>query len=557
VGRAVLILVALWIALAAAGAGVGFAVLRALPASPRGRAPDRLFFAWWVGTAALAWAAFALVPAVSLHGAAPWFVLAAAIIALYGLYRSREVLASVRMRAWVALAAVAVLVAERSVATGNLEDTGGYHWSLIQWYGEYGIAPGLGLFQWRLATHSSWLALTALLDVGALESRVATVANGVLFVGCLWFFVVCAIRWIRGCASLADRFALIALGFLLQLIAKWEMRASPSPDIPVLLAIVVVCWKALVDGEKESATSGDAFALALLAVVTVTFKLNALPLAVVCAVCFLLRDHAIPRARWKGVALLALVAAPLVVASWVSTGCPLFPSPWGCLEGPAAIGVAAARQYSAIIGATARHDIGQGLVLSACALAYLAWMRDKVTRYALRAPVAIALTGIAFTAFVAPTTRFAAGYLTILPALAFAQLTAAGGTTSAIATRAHAALASVVVAALAVALALPLYKEFIYPSLRQRHFDSWAERKRGDPAINAANPDWWLMPNRIDYRESFDPARAADFDYAVSPRMTCWNHPQPCASNATLSALPRVRLRDPERGLAGGFVRAR
>jgi hypothetical protein len=33
------------------------------------------------------------------------------------------------------------------------------------------------------------------------ESRVATVANGALFVGCLWFCVICAVRWIRGAAG--------------------------------------------------------------------------------------------------------------------------------------------------------------------------------------------------------------------------------------------------------------------------------------------------------------------------------------------------------------------
>jgi len=110
---------------------------------------------------------------------------------------------------------------------------------------------------------------------------------------------------------------------------------------------------------------------------------------------------------------------------------------------------------------------------------------------------------------------------------------------------------------LALAIAVPLYKEFIYGSLRARQFDTVAERKRGDPTINAPNPDWWLVPNRLDYRGRYDNARAVDFDYAVSPQMTCWNHPQPCASNPTLSALPHIRLRDPGRGLAGGFVRER
>jgi len=110
---------------------------------------------------------------------------------------------------------------------------------------------------------------------------------------------------------------------------------------------------------------------------------------------------------------------------------------------------------------------------------------------------------------------------------------------------------------LAIAIAVPLYKEFIYSSLRTRHFDSWAERKRGDVTINAPNPRWWLIPNRIGYLGRYETARAVDFDYAVSPQMTCWHHPQPCASNPPLSALPDLRLRDPNLGLAGGFARTR
>jgi hypothetical protein len=169
--------------------------------------------------------------------------------------------------------------------------------------------------------------------------------------------------------------------------------------------------------------------------------------------------------------------------------------------------------------------------------------------------MAIAVTGIAFTALIAPTTRFAIGYLTIIPALAVAHAAGNGPFVENVTPRGLATLRAGVVALLALAIAVPLYKEFIYSSLRGRHFDSLAERKRGDPTINALNPNWWLIPNRIDYRGPYLTARALDFDYAVSPQMTCWNHPQPCASNPTLSALPDIGLRDPARGLGGGFIR--
>jgi len=553
----VLTLAALWIAVSIVAIGVGSAVLRVITATACNRIADELFFAWWMGVAVLAWASFALANVTPLRDAMPWLTVASCVVAIWSLWHARNRWRALRPAAGILFVVLAVLLAERSVAVGNLEDTGGYHWSIIQWYESYGIPVGLGLFQWRLATHSAWLALTASLDIGILESRVATVANGLVFLGCLWFATVCALRWIRGCATFADRFIVAALAFLLQLIAKWEMRLSPSPDIPVLFLTVAVCWKMLSDAGEERASAPNIEAVAMLSIVAVTIKLNALPLALVCAALFWMRCDVTLRTRIIGTARLGVIALPLIVASWMSTGCLLFPVPLGCVDGPSAIGAAAVRQYAAIIGATARNDITFSLVVSLVALAYLWWMRRELPHRVVRGPVTIALAGIAFTAFVAPTTRFAIGYLTILPALGIAH--AAGDTrfTSGASPRTLSTLRASVTLVLAIAIAVPLYKEFIYSSLRMRHFDSWAERKRGDTAIDAPNLQWWLIPNRIAYEGRYETARAVDFGYAVSPQMTCWNHPQPCASNPPLSALPDIRLRDPARGLAGGFVRTR
>jgi hypothetical protein len=552
----VLTLAALWIALSIVSTGVGSALLRVVKAAPPERPADELFFAWWMGVAALAWASFALATVVPLRDAMPWLIVTSCVVAAWGLWQSRNRSRLLRPLAWILFVVLAVLLAERSVAIGNLEDTGGYHWSIVQWYEAYGIPVGLGLFQWRLATHSAWLALTASLDIGILESRVATVANGLVFLACLWFAGVCALRWIRGCATFADRFIVAAFAFLLQLIAKWEMRTSPSPDIPVLLAAVVVCWKMLSDEDEEGASARNQ-AVAMLSVVAVTIKLNALPLALVCATLFWMQRKLALRTRIIGTAWLAVIAAPLIFASWRSTGCLLFPLPLGCADGPSSIGVAAVRQYAAIIGATARNDIAFCLVVSLIALVYVWWVRRELPRRALRGPIVVALAGIAFTAFVAPTMRFAIGYLTIIPALAIAHAAGDGRFVSGVSPRTLSTLRAVVALVLVIAIAVPLYKEFIYSSLRTRHFDSWAERKRGDIAINAPNPDWWLIPNRIGYQGSYEAAHAADFDYAVSPQMTCWDHPQPCASNPSLSALPELRLRDSSRGFGGGFVHTR
>src|SRR5205823_6478846 len=278
-----------------------------------------------LGIAALAWTSFALVNVLPLRTAGPWFGAVALIVTVWGLARSGPVWRALHPIAWIAFIALALILAERSVAVGPLEDTGGYHWSLVQWYEAYGVPVGLGLFQWRLATHSAWLALTAALDAIALEGRAANVANGLVFLGSLWFAAMCAVRWIRGGATLADRFALAAFAFLLQLIAKWDMRLSPSPDIPVLLVTIVVCWKMLVDAEEEQRSEGAVSTLALLAGIAVTIKLNALPLALVCAALLWIERGIALRVRWMTTAVLVVIAAPLLLASWTSTGCVLFP----------------------------------------------------------------------------------------------------------------------------------------------------------------------------------------------------------------------------------------
>ena len=326
-----LTLAALWIALSIVAIGVGSTLLRALNATPSGRVADELFFAWWTGIAALAWASFALANVAPLRDAMPWLAAGSLLLAVWSLWHARDKWLVLRPAAGILFVALAILLAERSVALGNLEDTGGYHWSIIQWYESYGIPVGLGLFQWRLATHSAWLALTASLDIGILESRVATVANGLVFLGCLWFAAVCASRWIRGCATFADRFVLAAFAFLLQLIAKWEMRLSPSPDIPVLFLTVVVCWKMVSDASEERLSERNLLTIAMLSVVAMTIKLNALPLALACVVLLWMRRDVALRTRIVGTAWLGAIATPLIVASWTSTGCLLFPAALGCV----------------------------------------------------------------------------------------------------------------------------------------------------------------------------------------------------------------------------------
>src|SRR2546421_4153463 len=158
-------------------------MLRAIGTRAPERTADEMFFAWWLGIAALAWTNFVLVNIVPLRSAVAWLTVGSLLVAAWGLAVSRDKWRALRPRAWILFIVLAVVLAERSIAVGNLEDTGGYHWSIIQWYETFGIPVGLGLFQWRLATHSAWLALTASLGTGILVSPAWPVSDGLLVPG--------------------------------------------------------------------------------------------------------------------------------------------------------------------------------------------------------------------------------------------------------------------------------------------------------------------------------------------------------------------------------------
>ena len=83
----------------------------------------------------------------------------------------------------------------------------------------------------------------------------------------------------------------------------------------MIFMTVVVCWKMLSGANEEGAPPRNVEAVAMLSVMAVTIKLNALPMALVCAALFWMRRDVALRARIIGTVWLALIAAPLIVAS--------------------------------------------------------------------------------------------------------------------------------------------------------------------------------------------------------------------------------------------------
>ena len=517
------------------------------------------FAAIWLGLMLVGWLFYVATLLLPLSG---WLVaLVWLLVLVASLTAQRAELAGDRVRALrrsalplpIVFLGIALVLAERSTWIGNLEDTGGYHWNIIQWLNQFGVVPGLGLFQARLATSSSWLALTASLNAGPLEERVLGAVNGGLFLISVAWFVVASLRIAKGSRAQSDWFLAAGLVFLLPKMLRWEMRLSPSPDVPVLIAPFVMCWL-LMRAEETSAWGAHAsgrlrseVVWVLFAALAVTIKLNAVPLLIVALAASMMQARslldAVRGALLTGL-LTVLILLPLFATSLITSGCVLFPNAFTCFEWPIGIGSAAASDLTAIVRNTAPWDIA-GLLWMSLAAFLLIVLNVRSLSPAAVWTVALALVAIAFLLAFAPTSRFGRGYLLLLPALAFAVHRQRIANWSArIAARWTRTTKLAVAFTLVLIFSVPLYKDLPFRN-----------REREDASINAPNTHRWLIPNRLDFRGSFTMARSGSFEYAISREGTCWNHPIPCASNTGKPFMHELQLRNPERGLAGGFSR--
>lgn len=514
----------------------------------------------WCGLLLMGWYFFALALFSSLSGAALLIFWSVAVLASTGAFlylRMRRISTIGLFRPSISSAfllfSLAIMLAERSTWIGNLDDTGGYHWNIVQWLNEHGVVSGLGLFQIRLGTSSSWLALTAALNAGILEERVLSVANGAIILVSISLFLIMSIRIARGSTKQSDWFLAAGLLFLVPTMLRWDMRLSPSPDVPVLVAPFIFVWYMLRAEERSRLNIGgvantETSVLPLIfATLAVTVKLNALPLLLIALGNYILVDRRqgviSKRVLYAGI-IVATGFAPLVATSFTATGCPLFPSSIGCVDVSFGIGANTAREYSALVRSTAEWGIRGLLVASAIAfVAVLAgWKRLTV---ASGWTIALALLGIGFVLAFAPTARFGRGYLLLLPALAIAVHRQALANSALRFARSIPRVAGgAAILLLAAIFAAPLYKDL-----------RGSGGLRIDQSINAPNPDRFLWPTRLQYQGPFRDASMDDFRYAVAVNGTCWNHPIPCASNLESPLKQDFRLRDPRRGLGGGFVR--
>ncbi len=551
-----LVTLAIWILLAVLASAIGHACLAGVSLSD---SMERLIVSAWAGAGVLAnlWLSAAFGLALT-----PWVAIGVAVAALVAAARLSPPrpswLESARRAsgaAWLAGALFFGLSAVVAVAPVTLADTGIYHYPAMRWLAEYGAVKGTALLDVQLGYASTWLALFAPFAHGGMKSRAAALGGG--FALALWLASAgwAGARILRGAGRTGDWFLVWATALGVGALSRVEgLLASSSPDVPTAALIVATGWMIL-ESEPLSgeAIAGRRWAAAVLAGVAVGVKLTAAPLVPVTGWLAWRAAGCRRRAALGLAALFGAALAPVTLARIIASGCPLFPAkllalpvPWRYEMNPWQRADGAARELTVAIRDQARWDWGalasprysqgplDGLLdwrwlpgwpfhepvaaalLTGSLLATLALLAHRRIAASWGWALGLGWLGSAYVFIQAPSLRFGVGYFVLPLALGLAQLSAGLSRRLPL------------VIALGAAASLPFPSSL--PLLR--------------PPRLTPTP---VALDNVNGLRLYRPAPQP----GVFPR--CGDSPLPCGSNID----PAVCLRDPQRGVAGGFVRGR
>ncbi len=489
--------------------------------------------------------------------------------------------------------------------TPSTYDLGLYHFGTMKWLAEHGALPGLGLIHFRFGFTSAWFALAAVFNHGIAQDRGYAVLGGFAFLLILAQFGINLVSCYRQPNNLSSWFLVAILLLYLPFVIKWEMPVSSTPDLPVIVLTYLVGWCILAiasaNSEPSAPKSGINPALVplILAAGAVTIKLSALPLLGV-AIAFYLthldRDHKQQDLLAGGLAV-ALPLLALLAQGIATTGCLLYPAIPACLPLPWSLGNQNAIAIAQIIKDWGRwsgptpagqdpnqwlgHWLlyeGEAAILLACSAIALLWL--------LRRPVkipgqywimAIAVLGILMVMLGGPSLRYGLGYFCLLPALVAAIycpsqpiLTLSlvlgllcgmdlwmGATSNRLLFLAFLLAVNVGLYfkknVLSEQLSLGLIVLFGLIFISNTAFETTALAASMD--INPqkqANTYLWPVPLPV---PPLQMKQVNDIPY-LSPISgnSCWGAKLPCTFAPTDET---TRLRQPNRGIAGGFVRER
>ena len=576
----------LWplIAIPASLVGQQLMLLIGLAAAFR-RQSDAAFFALWLGLLIIANLLFAMalfVPLTPVNAGLFGGVLsiialshadvrARAAALIHALTADRPLIPGIA-----ALALAAALVAAQPI---YWEDSGLYHIQSIKWLATTGTVPGVALIHSRFGFVSSWFALPATLDHGILSGRTGALLNGFILFVMASFLLVTLRRWWIGRHDLADVFFAAAATIVLLFCLQYGIANSPSPDFPIAALTVLAAWSYL-----AARTETLPIAPFLLMLGAATVKLSAAALLMVTAIILLLRLD------WRQRVVLAIGSAivllPSIASSYLATGCLLYPFYLSCAAPDWALGPDNARRMVRAItgfgqwGPSVPPDAGAWnwipgwplrrlsnvmftLLLGLSLIAALVQWRVITRSPAVRHVAILAAAGMGYVLLTSPEIRFGIGVLAILPALLVAGLAArnepmqsepvqgqragtAGG---------RAAIPTVLMV-LVAAEGMNTYRLAQAPSKANLQAEvGVAPHLLLPPLAMRLGRPIALDPafSEAETRQGFAARQSGDVAYYIPvPTGLCWNAPLPCTTETVHIVL---KLRDPSRGLVGGFAK--
>ncbi len=549
---------------------MGLALLNRIAAEGFGRLSDRAITAVWLGLILLAvtlQAVSLFYPLSPLVGLTVALVLGALAVALPS---TRITLTALLQRiSGITLIGGLGLVVGMALLTVKpvrwVESTF-YHYTAIRWLSEFGTVSGLALIRKNLGITSTWFALNAPLNGGAIAFRAGSLLNGFILCVALLHFLICLSRWRSGQARLSDRFKvgffLLFLGYLAVAKEMQLILVSPSPDLPIALLVEVVSWSILVVAESTPQKSHIQSAIIplILAVGAVTIKLSALPLWVVASLFYGFQSRWSLRHLLIGGTAIAILLLSTVLTGYTISGCPLYPSDLFCLNVPWSLSVGETQQFANetqsltewygsppaeqnthlwlfwqwLKGRTLNQVMAFLVIVSGVCSLYLGWTFNNKRHTGKIWLLALGILGILFIISKGPLIRFGIGYLLVLPALT-----------------------------IAVWSEISLPKKFTEIELIFKNSKHPLERVKLPVILIFAcslglaviiNPSslqaYWLLPPNL--RASVTTQQQVNgIDYFISSQGGCSASPLPCVKKVPSN----VELKEPILGLKGGFVR--
>ncbi len=155
-------------------------------------------------------------------------------------------------------------------------DTGLYHAQAIRWIEEYGVVPGLGNLQMRLAYNSAFMSLQALFSLEWLVGQSLHSLNGFLcFIGLTWAMTTIKVKDKYRNKSVWQTSDLLKAATVIYIITQRSHISSCGTDILSMLLLLYISAKWCELAERGEQSVNPWCFCCLLGVYAVTVKLSA------------------------------------------------------------------------------------------------------------------------------------------------------------------------------------------------------------------------------------------------------------------------------------------